>query len=182
MTISPSTGTGSTRISRRRSRSEVVRISLIVAVAENGVIGRDGDLPWRIPADLKFFKETTTGHPIVMGRKTHQSIGRALPGRKNIVITRDPDFAGEDIAVVGDLEAALAAAGDADEVMVIGGAQIYELALPRAHRIYLTEVHVAADGETRFPDLDRASWRETARVDHPADGDTPAFSFVTLER
>ena len=102
-----------------------MRISLIVAVAENGVIGRDGDLPWRIPADLKFFKETTTGHPIVMGRKTHQSIGRALPGRKNIVITRDPDFAGEDIAVVGDLEAALAAAGDADEVMVIGGAQIY---------------------------------------------------------
>lgn len=159
-----------------------MRISLIVAVAENGVIGRDGDLPWRIAADLKFFKETTTGHPIVMGRKTHQSIGRALPGRTNIVITRDPDFAGDDIVVVGDLEAALAAAGDAGEVMVIGGAQIYELALPRADRVYLTEVHIAADGDTRFPDLDRGLWRETARVDHPADGGTPAFSFVTLER
>ena len=175
-------GTGSIRISRRRSRSEVVRISLIVAVAENGVIGRDGDLPWRIAADLKFFKETTMGHPIVMGRKTHQSIGRALPGRTNIVITRDPDFAGEDIAVVADLEAAFAAAGEADEVMIIGGAQIYELALPSADRIYMTEVHIAVDGDTRFPELDPARWRETARVDHPADGETPAFSFVTLER
>ncbi len=155
---------------------------MIVAVAENGVIGRDGDLPWRIPADLKFFKETTTGHPIVMGRKTHQSIGRALPGRTNIVVTRDPDFAGDDIVVAGDLEAALAAAGDADEVMVIGGAQIYELALPHAERIYLTQVHIAADGDVCFPEIDRGSWRETARVDHPAEGDTPAFSFVTLER
>lgn len=159
-----------------------MRISLIVAVAENGVIGQDGDLPWRIPADLKFFKDTTTGHPIVMGRKTHQSIGRALPGRRNIVVTRDPDFAGDDIVVVGDLDAALEAAGDADEVMVIGGAQIYELALQRADRIYLTEVHIAADGDVRFPELDRAVWRETARVDHRAEGKTPAFSFVTLER
>ena len=159
-----------------------MRISLIVAVAENGVIGRDGDLPWRIPADLKFFKDTTTGHPIVMGRKTHQSIGRALPGRKNIVVTRDPDFVGDDIDVVGDLEAALAAAGDADEVMVIGGAQIYALALSRATRIYLTEVHIAADGDTRFLPLDEGGWQETARVEHPAEGDAPAFSFVTLER
>lgn len=159
-----------------------MRISLIVAVAENGVIGRDGDLPWRIPADLKFFKDTTTGHPIVMGRKTHQSIGRALPGRTNIVVTRDPEFSGDDIAVVGDLDSALAAAGEADEVMVIGGAQIYAMALPRAKRIYLTEVHIAADGDTRFPELDRGIWSETARVDHPAEGDIPAFSFVTLER
>jgi dihydrofolate reductase len=159
-----------------------VRISLIVAVAENGVIGRDGDLPWRIPADLKFFKDTTTGHPIVMGRKTHQSIGRALPGRTNIVVTRDPEFSGDDIAVVGDLDSALAAAGEADEVMVIGGAQIYAMALPRAKRIYLTEVHIAADGDTRFPELDRGIWSETSRVDHPAEGDIPAFSFVTLER
>ncbi len=159
-----------------------MRVSLIVAVAENGVIGRDGDLPWRIPADLKFFKETTTGHPIVMGRKTNQSIGHALPGRMNIVMTRDSDFAGEDVVVVGDLDAAFRAAGDAAEVMVIGGAQIYALALPRADRIYLTEVHVAADGDTHFPALDPGVWRETARVDHPAEGETPAFSFVTLER
>ena len=151
-------------------------------MAENRVIGRDGDLPWRIPADLKFFKNTTTGHPIVMGRKTHQSIGRSLPGRRNIVVTRDPDFSGDDIVVVGDLETALEAAGDADEVMVIGGAQIYELALPRADRIYLTEVHIAADGDVCFPELDGTVWRETARVDHPAEGETPAFSFVTLER
>lgn len=159
-----------------------MRVSLIVAVAENGVIGQDGDLPWRIPADLKFFKETTTGHPIVMGRKTYQSIGRALPGRRNIVVTRDPDFASDDIVVVSDFDAALSAAGDAEEVMVIGGAQIYELALPRADKIYLTQVHVAADGDTHFPELDRGIWRETARVDHPAAGETPAFSFVTLER
>ena len=159
-----------------------MRVSLIVAVAENGVIGQDGDLPWRIPADLKFFKETTTGHPIVMGRKTYQSIGRALPGRRNIVVTRDPDFASDDIVVVSDFDAALSAAGDAEEVMVIGGAQIYELALSRADKIYLTQVHVAADGDTHFPELDRGIWRETARVDHPAAGETPAFSFVTLER
>lgn len=159
-----------------------MRVSLIVAVAENDVIGRDGDLPWHIPADLKFFKERTTGHPIVMGRKTHQSIGRALPGRMNIVVTRDSDFAGEDIAVVRDLDAAFLAAGDACEVMVIGGAQIYELALPHADRIYLTEVHVAADGDTHFPALDQSVWHETARVDHQAEGDVPAFSFVTLER
>ncbi len=159
-----------------------MRVSLIVAMAENGVIGRDGDLPWHIPADLKFFKETTTGHPIVMGRKTHQSIGRALPGRTNIVMTRDNAFVGEDIAVVSDLDAAFRAAGDAREVMVIGGAQIYALALPRADRIYLTEVHIAAKGDTHFPPLDQSVWREISRVDHPAEGDMPAFSFVTLDR
>lgn len=159
-----------------------MRISLIVAMAENGVIGRDGDLPWCIPADLKFFKETTTGHPIVMGRKTHQSIGRALPERTNIVISRDPAFAGDGIVVVGGFDEAIAAAGDAAEVMVIGGAQIYALALPHADRIYLTEVHVDAAGDVRFPELDRSIWRETARRDHRAAGDTPAFSFVTLQR
>ena len=101
-----------------------MRVSLIVAVAENGVIGRDGDLPWRIPADLKFFKEMTTGHPIVMGRKTHQSIGRALPGRTNIVITRDRDFAGEDIVIAGDLEGAQSA------VVIVGGLDFDGAALP----------------------------------------------------
>tara|TARA_A100001037_G_scaffold277126_1_gene276906 strand:+ start:1344 stop:1823 length:480 start_codon:yes stop_codon:yes gene_type:complete len=159
-----------------------VRISLIVAVAENGVIGRDGDLPWRIPADLKFFKDITMGKPIVMGRKTYQSIGRTLPGRTNIVITRNPDFAADDTVVVDDLDAALDAAGDADEAMVIGGAQIYALALARANRIYLTRVHAAPDGDVTFPELDRDVWKETSRQDHAAEGETPAFSFVVLER
>jgi dihydrofolate reductase len=159
-----------------------VRVSLIVAAARNGVIGRDGDLPWRIPADLKFFKETTMGRPIVMGRKTHQSIGRALPGRTNIVISRDPALAAEDVVVVGNLDAAFAAAGDVEEVMVIGGAQIYALALPRADRVYLTEVHMDAEGDTSLPVLERGIWREIAREDHPAEGDVPAYSFVTLDR
>lgn len=159
-----------------------MRISLIVAVAENGVIGRDGDLPWRIPADLRFFKETTMGKPIVMGRKTFESIGRALPGRTNIVISRDSSFAADDIVVVGDLEAALVVAGDVPEVMVIGGAQVYALALPRADRIYLTEVHAAPVGDVGFPELDPGVWRETSRTEHGSEDGVPGYAFVTLER
>lgn len=159
-----------------------MRVSLIVAVAENGVIGRDGDLPWRIPADLGFFKQTTMGKPIIMGRKTWESIGRPLPGRTNIVLTRDRDFRAKDATVVTDLEAALAAAGDASEAMIIGGAQVYAMALPRASRIYLTEVHATPEGDTRLPEFSRDDWREVAREDHEAEGETPAFSFVTLER
>ncbi len=146
------------------------------------MIGRDGDLPWRIPADLKFFKETTMGCPIVMGRKTHQSIGRALPGRENIVLTRDGSFGGADVSAAASLDEALAMAADAEEVMVIGGAEIYALALPQADRIYLTEVHMDAAGDTYFADLDANVWRESAREEHPAEGDTPALSFVTLDR
>lgn len=157
-------------------------LSLIVAVAKNGVIGRGGDLPWRIPADLGFFKQTTMGKPIVMGRKTWESIGRPLPGRTNIVITRDPHYEASGAAVVGDLEMALVAAGDAPEVMIIGGAQVYAKALPRATRVYLTEVHARPDGDTHLPEFSKAEWREIAREDHVAEGETPAFSFVTLER
>lgn len=157
-------------------------ISLIVAVAENGVIGHAGDLPWRIPADLKFFKETTMGKPIVMGRKTWQSIGRPLPGRDNIVITRDGDFQAPGAKVVLSVNAAVEAAGAAPEIMIIGGAQIYAAALPLAHRVYLTEVHASPLGDTHLPDFASADWREVAREDHEADGDLPGFSFVTLER
>lgn len=157
-------------------------VSLIVAVAANGVIGRDGDLPWRIPADLGFFKQTTMGKPIVMGRKTWESIGRALPGRTNIVLTRDRQFEAEGATVVADFEVALAAAGEAAEVMIIGGAEVYAMALPHASRIYLTEVHAAPEGDTRLPEFSRDDWRETAREDHAAEDGTPAFSFVTLER
>tara|TARA_Y100001970_G_scaffold263467_1_gene348939 strand:+ start:748 stop:1275 length:528 start_codon:yes stop_codon:yes gene_type:complete len=159
-----------------------VRISLIVAVAANGVIGRDGGLPWRIPADLRFFKETTIGKPIVMGRKTYQSIGRALPGRHNIVLTRAGNFSHEGVSVVENLDAALLVGGDAEEVMVIGGAEIYALALPRADRIYLTEVHMKPEGNVHFPSLNQDSWLETAREYHPVGDNVPAFSFVRLDR
>lgn len=157
-------------------------ISLIVAVAENGVIGRNGDLPWRIPADLKFFKAKTMGKPIVMGRKTWQSIGRPLPGRDNIVVTRDRGFVAPGAIVVADFASALTAAAKAPEVMVIGGAEIYEAALPHADRIYLTEVHAAPAGDTHMRAFDKSVWREVAREDHEAEGDMPGFSFVTLDR
>lgn len=157
-------------------------LSIIVAVAENGVIGRDGDLPWRISGDMKFFKATTMGKPIVMGRKTWESLGRALPGRENIVVTRRPGYDAPGATVAGDFDTALAGVPDAEEVMVIGGAEIYALALPRAARIYLTQVHASPEGDTHFPALDEASWREVAREDHAADGDVPGYSFVTLER
>jgi len=161
-----------------------VRLALIAAVARNGVIGRDGELPWRISADLRFFKTTTMGKPMIMGRRTFDSIGKALPGRANIVVTRSADFTADDVEVAADLDQALAiaAATGAEEVMAIGGGEIYAAALPRADRLYLTEVHIDAEGDVHFPTFDRAQWREVSRDDHAAEGDTPAFSFVTLER
>ena len=161
-----------------------MRLALIAAVARNGVIGRGGQLPWRISADLQFFKATTMGKPMIMGRRTFESIGKALPGRTSIVVTRNSEFAADDVEVAGDLGQALAiaAATGTDEVLVIGGGEIYAAALPRTDRLYLTEVHIDAEGDVSFPVLDRTLWREVSRDDHPADGDTPAFSFVTLER
>jgi len=161
-----------------------MRIALIAAVASNRVIGRDGDLPWRIPADLRHFKAVTMGKPIIMGRRTFQSIGKALPGRTNVVVTRDRAFAAADVTVAGSFAQALAIAEatGADEAMVIGGGEIYAAALAGAERIYLTEVHVDAEGDVRFPALDGSQWREVARDDHAAEGDVPAFSFVVLER
>lgn len=160
-------------------------ISLVVAIADNGVIGREGGLPWHLSADLRHFKSLTMGHAIIMGRRTHESIGKPLPGRTNIVITRDPDYATDGVTVVHSLDEAVAKAmakSDLDEAMIIGGAQIYRMALDRAARIYLTEVHMEADGETRFPAFDRAAWQESAREDFAGVGDAPAYSFVTLER
>jgi len=160
------------------------RLALIVAVARNGVIGRDGGLPWHISADLRHFKATTMGKPIIMGRRTFESIGRALPGRTNIVVTRSAEFMATDVAVADSFEQALAIAEkeDTEEVMVIGGGAIYAAALPRADRIYLTEVHIDTAGDVRFPPLDGDQWREVSREDHAAEGDTPAFTFVVLER
>ncbi len=125
-------------------------ISLIVAAAENGVIGRAGELPWRLPGDLGHFKALTMGKPIVMGRKTWASIGRPLPGRRNIVITRRQGFVAEGATVVGSPEAAVGAAGEAEEVMIIGGSEIYALFLPAAARIYLTRVHAVVEGDAYF--------------------------------
>jgi dihydrofolate reductase len=146
-----------------------MRRSLIVARARNGVIGRDNALPWRLPADLAFFKRTTMGHPIVMGRRTWESIGRPLPGRQNIVVSRTLANPQPGVIVVPDLAAAYAAAATADEAFVIGGAQLYADAMPTADRIYLTDVDAVVDGDVRFPELDLADWRATLIETHPAD-------------
>lgn len=158
-------------------------LSLIVAVAENQVIGREGQLPWRLSADLRRFKRLTMGHRIVMGRKTYESIGRALPGRTSIVLTRQADFqAAEGVLVADSLEAALREAGD-DEVFVIGGAGVYRESLPRATRVYLTRVHADVEGDTFFPRLDPQTWRLVEQHPHPADEKNDfAHTFQVYER
>jgi len=144
-------------------------LSCIVAVSENGVIGRDNDLPWHLPADLNRFKSLTMGHPIVMGRKTYDSIGRPLPGRRSVVLTRSGEYAPEGVTVVGSLEEALDACEGESEVFVIGGASLFSEALPRADRLYLTRVHADVEGDTFFPPVDFDRWLLADRVDHPAD-------------
>lgn len=146
-----------------------MRISLVVAMAENRVIGRGNDLPWHLPADLRRFKALTTGHVILMGRRTFESIGRPLPRRRSVVISRNPDYRAAGAEVVGSLDEALARAAGEDEVFVIGGAAIFAAALPRADRIYLTLVHARPPGEVRFPPLDEAEWVVAEEEDHPAD-------------
>ena len=153
-------------------------LSLIVAVAENGVIGRDNALPWHISEDLRYFKQVTSGKTVIMGRKTYQSIGRPLPNRTNIVITRDPVFTADGVLVAHSLDAALARAGDG-EAVVIGGSSLFGEALGRAGRFYLTEIHRAYEGDVHFPDWDRGAWQETSR--RKVEGD-PDISFVTYER
>jgi dihydrofolate reductase len=146
-----------------------MRRSLVVAMASNRVIGRDNALPWRLPADLAHFKKVTMGHPIVMGRRTYESIGKALPGRRNIVVTHNADFQAPGCIVVPSLEAAWKAAGDADEVCVIGGTSLFEETLPIADLIHLTEVEADVPGDTFFPEFDRSAWREREIARHPAD-------------
>jgi dihydrofolate reductase len=156
-------------------------ITLVVARARNGVIGRDGALPWRLPADLKRFKEVTMGTPMIMGRRTFESLPGLLPGRRHIVMTRDPDWRAEGAVVARSIEEALAAAA-ADYVSVIGGADIFALFEPLAHAVELTAIDADYLGDTVLPPFDPARWQEAARGDHPAQGDRPAFSFVRLER
>lgn len=149
----------------------------------NGVIGRDNELPWHLPADLQHFKKTTMGKPILMGRKTYESIGRPLPGRTNIVITRDSRYQAAGCVVVNSIDAAMEAAGEQDEIMVIGGAEFYRQVLPHANTIYLTRIHATFDGDTAFPELKDADWREVERSDQAADEKNPHdYSFIRLDR
>jgi len=144
-------------------------VTLIVAVADNGVIGRDNALPWHLPDDLKRFKRLTLGKPVVMGRKTWESIGRPLPGRHNIVVTRDPNYRRDGITVVHDADAALAAAGPAPEIMVIGGSALFRTLLARAARVHLTRVHGNIEGDVVWPALDEGEWSLVEREVHAAD-------------
>ena len=144
-------------------------ISLIVAASNNNVIGAQGKLPWRLSSDLKRFKALTLGKPIVMGRLTYESIGRPLPGRQNIVITRQAGYAADGCDVVQSIDAAIKAAGDAEEIMIIGGSHIYQEFLPRAERIYLTRVQADVEGDVFLPDLAADGWREITREEHAAD-------------
>jgi len=155
-------------------------VSFHIARADNGVIGRDGVLPWHLPADLKRFKQQTMGKPMIMGRKTFASFPAPLPGRRHIVLTRDRSWSAEGAEVAHSPAEALALAGDVPQVAVIGGAEVFALFTP--DRIELTEVHADAEGDAVVPPFPPETWRETAREDHPAEDGRPAYSFVTLER
>jgi len=169
-----------------RSDCDLIMISLIWGQDENGLIGKDNALPWKLPADMQWFRKQTMGKPILMGRKTYESIGKPLPGRENIVITRqDADIPGclvahsvsEGVEVFENLHS------EHDELMVMGGAEIYAQFLPEADRLYITEIHHAFEGDAWFPEFDRTGWLEAYREDHPADeANAYAYSFVILER
>lgn len=161
----------------------VPRLVAIVAVADNGVIGHDNGLPWRLPDDLRRFKALTLGRPVLMGRRTFESIGRPLPGRQNIVLTRDRAWSAPGVAVAHTLAEARRLAGAVPEIMLIGGGELYRQCWPEVERVELTEVHAAVAGDTRLLDCDLGAFREVARAEHPADDrHAHAFSFVTLER
>lgn len=157
-------------------------IVFYLARADNGVIGSDGAIPWRIPGELGRFKRMTMGKPMVMGRKTFESLPGLLPGRRHIVLTRDQSWSAEGAEVAHDIEATLARAGDVPEVAVIGGAEIFAMFEPRADAVELTEVHAGIEGDAIVPPFDPQAWREVSREDHPAADGVPAYSFVRLER
>ncbi len=158
-------------------------ISMIAAMARNRVIGRDGQLPWRLPDDMAHFMKHTRGHAVIMGRRTFDTLDGPLPNRNNIILTRQRDLAVNGATIVHTLEQAIAAAGDDDEPFIAGGEDIYRLALPRADRIYLTVVHASPDGDTRFPPFDASDWQIVENIHHPADDrHTHAFDFLTYQR
>lgn len=166
-----------------------MKLALMAAMADNLTVGINNALPWHLPEDLKYFKRTTSGKAIIMGRKTYESIGRPLPNRTNIVITRNPDFQAEGVRIVSSLDEAIELAesvneiNGVEEVMVIGGAAIYELALPKADRLYLTHVHANVDGDAFFPKVDFKQYQEVSRDDYFADEHNPYdYSFVIYDR
>ncbi|AXV22131.1 MULTISPECIES: type 3 dihydrofolate reductase [Aeromonas] len=162
-----------------------MKISMIAAMAHDRVIGKDNQMPWHLPADLAHFKRVTLGKPVLMGRKTFESIGRPLPGRRNLVISRNPDYQAEGIEVVGSVEAALAllAGSSVEELMVIGGGHLYAEMLPSADCLYLTQIDLAVEGDTRFPAFDDAHWQRVDCESHPADEKNPhPYSFETWQR
>ena len=161
----------------------VPRLTLIVARARNGVIGKDNAMPWKIPGEQAYFKRVTMGHPIIMGRKTWESIGRPLPGRRSIVVTRNAAFAAPGAEAVHDLQAALALCAGAAEAFVIGGAELYRLALPRADRLLITEIDHDFEGDTFFPAPERAQWKESSRDHHAPTAERPfAVDYVEYLR
>jgi len=158
-------------------------ITIIAAVADNGVIGKGDGLPWHLPADLKHFKQTTRGHTVIMGRKTFDTVGHPLPDRRNIVLSRNAKAKCPGAEVVSSMDSALALAHDATEVFILGGAEIYRLALPRVDRMVLTHVHANVEGDTHFPEIDFSQWHEADRREIPADeANTYPMSFVVYER
>ena len=160
-----------------------MRISLVVAASRNDVIGREGELPWRLPDDLRHFKRLTTGKAVIMGRRTFESIGRPLPERRNIVMTRDEELAAEGCEMASSLTEAMDLVKGADEVMIIGGGQVYRDFLPLADRIYLTRVQAEVDGDTKFPEIDENLWRLVSSEHHEADDKHGyAFDFLVFDR
>ncbi|MDT8383662.1 MAG: type 3 dihydrofolate reductase [Gammaproteobacteria bacterium] len=159
-------------------------LSLIWAMADNRVIGIDNRLPWKLPADMQWFRQNTLGKPIIMGRLTFESFGaKPLPGRRNIIISRNPTYQADGIETYTSLAEAIKATQDDDETMVIGGMSIYQQALPLADRLYMTLVHAPLEGDAWFPEFDLRQWRQTERHDFPADDKNPyAYSFIVLER
>jgi dihydrofolate reductase len=161
----------------------MMKVTLIVAYGRNRAIGKNNKMPWHLPADLAHFKRTTLGHPVIMGRNTFESIGRPLPGRRNIVVSRSGKVLHEGVSVAPSLEAALAACSSEAEVFVLGGAQIFVAALPLAQRIIATEIDADFDADVFFPAIDRAQWRESARAHHAVDEKNAyALDFVTYDR
>lgn len=158
-------------------------LSIISAMDENRLIGKNNSLPWHLPADLAFFKKNTLNKPILMGRKTYESIGRPLPGRRNIIISRDPDFRAEGCEICDSLDSALALVKDQQETMLIGGASLYAQTIHRAEHLYITEIHAQFEGDAWFPIIDPTLWQESWREDHQPDEKNPYYySFVKYSR
>ena len=157
-------------------------ISIIAAIAENGVIGRDNTLPWKLPADLQYFKKVTMGHPIIMGRKNYEDIGRPLPGRQNIILTRDKTYRAEGCTVVHSLEEAIECAKN-KEMFIVGGSEIYRLFLPHADRMYITHIHEPVEGNVLFPEYENSEWKQISNEPHQADEkNSMAYTFCVYER